>query len=83
MKASCNSVWGWGWDWDGCWRVRVGEAVLCSSLREESAAEEGVLEVVGTCEDGLLGGIRSQTIHHPRLVLQVRSNSCGRERVST
>lgn len=57
--------------------------MLCSLVREESAADDGVREVVVAGCDGVVGwGMRSQIIHHPRLVLQVRSSSCGRERVS-
>lgn len=78
MKASC------GWE-EG---LAAGEAVSVeglSSAMEESATDEEVVERVGpVCGDGGwgCGGMRSQTIHHPRLVLQVRSSSWERERVS-
>lgn len=47
---------------------------------DESAADEDVAEGAG--EGVLCCGIRTQTTHHPRLVLQMRSCSRGLERVS-
>ena len=79
-NASCGSGTGSGGDGDG---DRDGLGCRLSSVRADSAADEdaeerpcGRFEGVGGC------GMRTQTIHHPRLVLQVRSSSCGRERVS-
>lgn len=49
----------------------------------DMAVDEGI---DGRVEAGVVAGLegesRTQTIHHPRLVLQVRSSSWGRERVS-
>jgi len=71
------------------WTAGAGAVVPVSV--DESAADEDVVEgaaggvpgpesgpVVGSC----VWGMRTQTIHHPRLVLQVRSSSRGLERVS-
>lgn len=51
---------------------------------DEDAVERGAAGVLGP-ESGLgpcVWGMRTQTIHHPRLVLHVRSSSKGLERVS-
>jgi hypothetical protein len=49
----------------------------------ESATDEDADERAWDWWIGVFGGgMRTQTIHHPRLVLQVRSSSWGRGRVS-
>ena len=59
-----------------------GVAVKGSSsfVRDERATDEDVVDSegrwFGVC------GMRTQTTHHPRLVLLVRSSSCGLGRVS-
>lgn len=77
-KASCFPSWeGGGWDDDGAVGVEGVDALpslatswfLCS-LSDSLLALSSVLI------------IRTQTIHHPRLVLHVRSTSRGRARVS-
>lgn len=64
MKASCGPGSGLG---------GAGDAIpvkVCSSVMDESAADEDFVERDGPgCERVLFGGMRIQTIHHFRLVL--------------
>jgi hypothetical protein len=54
----------------------MDERVADEDLVERGAGEGVSLPVSCVC------GMRTQIIHHPRLVLQVRSSSRGLERVS-
>jgi hypothetical protein len=50
-------------------------------VRDERATDEDAVDSEGG--SGLdCCGMRTQTTHHPRFVLLVRSSSCGLERVS-
>lgn len=49
-------------------------------MNERAVDEELVDNAVGVWF--VLCGMRTQTTHHPRWVLLVRSSSCGRDRVS-